>query len=80
MLREAGARWARHDGDRLADAGPVTPAHGVVLDHLVYFDADEPDGELHHHSYGGARITHRHAGGTRAHLHTPAEPCPSWAL
>lgn len=80
MLREAGARWARNDGDRQADAGPVTPAHGEVLDHLIYFDADEPDGELHRHSYGGAQITHRHPRGNLEHLHTPNESRPSWAI
>jgi hypothetical protein len=80
MLREASARWARSDGDRLADAGPVTPAHGEVLDHLVYLDADEEAGELHRHSYGGAQITHRHQRGQAPHFHTTAEPRASWAI
>lgn len=63
-------RWA-HPDRGVAD--PITPPEGVVLDHLVYFDADEELGQLHFHRYLGARIRHRHPRGAIAHQHHPGE-------
>ena len=70
----AGPRWS--DGHH--DGGPVTPPEGVVLDHLLYLDADQPIGSPHFHSYLGGRIRHTHPYGRAAHQHHPGEDRPSW--
>lgn len=69
-----GPRWS----DGQSDGGPVTDPEGVVLDHLLYLDADEPAGELHFHSYLGARIRHVHPRGWLPHLHHPGEDRASY--
>jgi hypothetical protein len=70
-------RWARDDGDRLADGGPVTPAHGMVLDHLHYATTDTGTGELHYHHLDGELIGHTHEAGGVEHQHLPTESRPS---
>jgi hypothetical protein len=70
-------RWA-HPDRGVAD--PITPPEGVVLDHLLYLDADTGAGATHFHSYLGDPIRHSHADGDRAHWHHPGEDRPSWPL
>lgn len=68
-------RWA-HPDRGVAD--PITPPEGVVLDQLLYLDADAPSGAPHQHSYLGSPIPHRHPDGDRPHFHHPGEDRPSW--
>lgn len=68
-LLPTGPRWS----NGVTDGGPVTDPEGVVLDHLIYLDADEDLGQLHFHRYLGARIRHRHPRGYLAHRHHPGE-------
>lgn len=70
-------RWARDDGDRISDAGPVTPAHGMVLDHLHYTTTDTGTGEAHFHHLDGELIGHCHEAGAESHQHLETESRPS---
>ncbi len=61
-------------GNRLEEAGPITPPEGVVLDELAFLDADETRGALHWHRLFGRLRSHRHTAGDNLHHHVVGGP------
>lgn len=67
--------WARFDRGRSAiDELPITPPEGVVIDELVFLQADEQAGTEHWHRLFGRMRKHKHRDGADSHSHVVGGP------